>query len=1126
MRKFFIALLSAVCIATACLALAGCKEPEYYVLTYTEQEGVTFDFGEIKNGAEVKSGYTVNFKVTFDEDVEGTREVSLNDEKLELSESGEYSFEMKEDTSVTVNAWKAGAYKVKFDMGANENMMWYLDVDGKELNIEERNVNAGEKISFKLKVSVYCSESADDIKVTANTMVLYPDANGVYTFTVIGDTNVSVVGLQTDEDFLVRGDGAGTEKSPFIIKKPIDLYRMAYLLDDSFNMGRYSTMNCKLTEDIDLKGEKLYIIGEFPDDESMAVFCGTFDGNGHTISNYYIEDYIIDQSTGTKVQLSNIGMFGVCSATVDSPVVIKNLTLENFEMKVNGDSLVDKGFYAGGIVGRGVGVNLINCSASGTITAYGNNDYFSNVGGLIGYQQAVYENGMFNHPAYINGCSSDVEIICPAGNVLSAGGIVGILSAADEVSNAYVTDSYSTGNVSGAIYTGGIVGNLGSYSSVANCYATGEIVANSRVGLINGSDIFAKAYGGGIVGYAGGDTVISGCVFTGEVFASANQGTSFTGGIAGGKDMGDKLSFIDSRELISINNAESAGSGEEFFLGLGWSANVWQFGEGMPVLKKDANPVQVTLTVSYNGKQVSGKPEDGFNLTGYRSMAEIYQTENGMLRYVNTDDGLRSYGYFFDKECKVAVPSAYVPVSNITIYAAFADYSEVAGRYYFRTKDGSSSVYAEFDAQGNMLYRNGALNFTAVYTYDGEKITVAPSPATELSVPENGTDASTVYRVPACAQFNKGADSLVFEFKIYANNIVYSDTVTAVGTSDFVTGTYYSDTAVSEYTFYKDGSGIKAGTRFTYTVNGGRVEMAFAGQTSPEYGTIGNEGITINGALYKAYDVLKGKWEKSASTHESYTFNGKGGWVYEQIAYDEAGLSEVLKTKTGVYTLNGDTADLGEGKTLKINADGFIEITEGSFKQTYYKENSFVGKWTFTSTKNPTTIEFAGIGLDGYGEVYVSLMRGEPVTMTYETDGASYVYIYDKDVLFGRLSYSQAKGTLEGVMYVSDSAGNMSEVMFCLYDEFYGDWTCENELFKNVRFNGLGIYDIAGTSNYTRVRGTVKIGNVTVNYKLDNSLMQGKFEFGGKEYLLSYDEAADTVTLSYGTETYTLTRKA
>ena len=58
------------------------------------------------------------------------------------------------------------------------------------------------------------------------------------------------------------------------------------------------------------------------------------------------------------------------------------------------------------------------------------------------------------------------------------------------------------------------------------------------------------------------------------------------------------------------------------------------------------------------------------------------------------------------------------------------------------------------------------------------------------------------------------------------------------------------------------------------------------------------------------------------------------------------------------------------------------------------------------------------------------------------------------------------------------------------------------------------------------MRGTVKIGNVTVNYKLDNSLMQGKFEFGGKEYSLSYDEAADTVTLSDGTETYTLTRKA
>ncbi|MDE6442092.1 MAG: hypothetical protein K2L12_05015 [Clostridia bacterium] len=1155
MRKFLVALLAVLCITLTGFAFACNQEPTYYILTYNEQPGVTFDFGEIQSGAEVKEGYTVQFKVTFDDATEGSKEVSANNEVIKPDENGVYSFVMSGDITVTANAWLVSDYKVNFDMGTgnssdddgpvtNENMMWYLDADGKPMGQLEQSHRGGDLVKFKLKTSVYCSDSAKNFRVTANTTVLTPDEGGVYSFIVSDNTNINVVGLHTDEDMIYRKDGSGTEEDPYILRKPIDLFAMAVYIENSFYDGYYATLHYKMDADIDLAGEKLYIIGDYPDEDSKAMFCGTFDGDGHTISNYYIEDYIIDQSNGQKVPLANIGMFGVCSATIGAPVTIKNLNLKDFTIITDGSLHNAGGFYVGGLVGYGVGVNVVNCSVSGRIEANGNSDYFGNAGGIMGYQQSVYQSDTVKHNSVVCSCASNVEIESNIGNIYAAGGISAIAASAENVSNACIIDCYSTGNIIGAIYTGGIVGSLSSYSSVANCYATGEVVAQSRAGLISGSDMYSTAYGGGIVGYASSDSIVSNSAFFGEVVASSTTAGSqyaVTGHIIGGKDFGGNLLHINSHEAVDNHNAQTA-TGVDF-KDLGWSSRIWDLSETLPTLKQVPDYDYIAVTVVFgDSNKVEGSGAKLYELDGYNSMA----ASEVIPRYLTADNGNRSYGYFFDSALTIPVPTGYVPTGVVTLYVGFADYSKVAGTYYFRTQSGSSSVRVILTADGEMNFSSGALTYTTQYMFDGTNIILNASPATVIDVPNsnNGNNNTpttyTSYTVPAMAVYSDGGE-LEFVYSLYISNALYRYTVAAVEESHSVSGVYYSSVSgAPEYTFYKDGSGIK-GTldRFTYTKNGNDIEITYSA-TQTESATLSGSTITINNVAHTAYDKLTGKWVTSAHTHESFEFDGKGGWKYKYALYNDAGVELNPKaTAQGTYTFAEGVATLqtdgGVYATVTVTEEGFLKLNGG---KTYYRENSFVGTWTYTSLHNPTTVTFYGIGLDGYGKVHVSHLTdmaygddGESsyngLDMLYEVEGGI-AYIYYGDILYGQLSYSYARGTLDGVMYLSENAAEASTVMFCLYDVYYGNWvesTEEVTPFESVKFNGLGSYDIPGVVDaYSRVRGTISIGGstVSVTYKLTHSLTEGKFTYNGTEYTLSYNETDGTVTVSDGTNTYTL----
>lgn len=81
------------------------------------------------------------------------------------------------------------------------------------------------------------------------------------------------------------------------------------LKEDNTQEFSFKDQTVKLTADIDLQNEEWTPIGNID-----AIFQGTFDGQGHTISNLYI-------NMPTK---SNVGFFGYTTQGE-----IKNLTIEN-----------------------------------------------------------------------------------------------------------------------------------------------------------------------------------------------------------------------------------------------------------------------------------------------------------------------------------------------------------------------------------------------------------------------------------------------------------------------------------------------------------------------------------------------------------------------------------------------------------------------------------------------------------------------------------------------------------------------------------------------------------------------------------------------------------------------------
>ncbi len=368
--------------------------------------------------------------------------------------------------------------------------------------------------------------------------------------------------------------GTGTEADPYLISNGAQLALLARSINDSDNNAYYDK-HYKLTDNIDLGGKEWDPIGCSATSKNTYSgsrnFCGVFDGNGFTVSNFKI-------SSPKKSYYYSFGLFGCISGAT-----VKNLGVTDFMIEVTNKENV-KNCVVGGITGSCGSKSVItDCYTKGTINAKTSvKDTNACAGGIAGTMGA----------AQITNCYTDVAVSAYIGAITNnngrayMGGIVGYASDASKSSESNISDCASVGAVSSnpacEAYAGGIAGILREYCNVKNCYSASDVTAESS----------AFVYVGGIAGASfGKNSSIAACVYTGNAKAVSARGKAYVGDVVSYKFSsvqplscyrlkGVSVKAAGNEPIYEILGAEceliTLNSGAFYTSELGWDESVWE----------------------------------------------------------------------------------------------------------------------------------------------------------------------------------------------------------------------------------------------------------------------------------------------------------------------------------------------------------------------------------------------------------------------------------------------------------------------------------------------------------------------------------------------------------------------
>ncbi len=1152
-RKILIGLMvaaGATCLggAAACNNNGG-DAPNYYQLDL-EGFGVDIVFqGELAEpdasgesfrfGGKVKEGVDVRFTVLVGNQAQGTPTVSLNSETM-VAEDGVYSFTMERDSKISITGLSA-LYTLSFPKSEEitssdgqiyreERRIKFYDEDDNEITDDVRVVG-GSDYTFKLWVSPYYN---DDFTVSCGFDVLEKqDVDGfysTYTLSSVGSNGeINVTGLTQQTSFANYGDGEygdGTAENPYKLSKPIDLFYLASIINTDYYSGYFSNLHYELTADIDMGGEQIYVIGD--NSTSYSAFCGTFNGNGHTIKNFYITDEVYDQESYAREYLTYVGLFGYSVGTIDGntqlvSAEIKNVTLEDYTVEVH-PATAQAGTYVGSVLGYGIGTEISGCkTVNGRISVINDNNQIVNAGGIVGRLQGAYGTtaaGTVSRAAFVRSCSADVSVQ-GTGSPHSEGGIVGYLISADESAIAYVVNCHSSGAVTGGMRAGGIVGTMGRFTSVANSYSTARVSAENNIeGLIY--EEFRGAYAGGIAGYAEENTVLSGCyAANGNLRANSTHGASYsaTGAFVASYALPDAAA-ADYYQLITFNNQENVSSpSESTFTALGWNESEWDFSGSLPTLKimQVGGDDPLDTLRSFTVKTVNGSTTvKTATVSGYTAMADWYVKANGVPEYAESASG-RSWGYYFDAELTKKVPYGFVPVQAETqLYFGYADYSTVAGTYYIEKTTYSDGAQITLTADGVAQIRSGGLYYECNYSYNGktgDNIVIYRSCLAALSYGEDeinggyfaygGTVGGGVLELKAYLTIVD-----ITSESEYISYIYPTETLRAVKLYDgFVYGEYKNTNGVF-YVFNKNGSGErKLGTSseaFTFApANGGNYTITFGGGRTEAVTLTGNGTVdTINNVAVSKIDGFKGSWKKFANSTMVFTFDGEGS------------VSLGGGTAVNYTAVSGGVGFTIDGVQYKATLNNGNLVING---ENYYVSDSFTGEWYTLAEKEQISISLGGVSTQGYGNAVISYTGNLSQTVEaeydlFETDGNTLLRIYVGDRQYGELSYTASSNKVSGSFY-SMLYSEYRSYEFDIYDIFRGVWAGVSDGFDTVTFNGR-------SASAGGAKVTVKTaGNVSKNgtYALTSGTA-GTMTVGGSTYNIEFNEKLNKITFTEAAE--------
>ncbi len=518
--------------------------------------------------------------------------------------------------------------------------------------------------------------------------------------------------------------GNGSVDNPYEISTAAEL---AWFRDYVNNESQYASAT--LTEDIDLS-EFCHAADAATNTEELSwdpigngrMYCGTFDGNGKTIRNLYINSTIMYK-----------GFFGYANSGS-----IKNITFDNAKVKnthYNGTGIltgafekctieniktlancsVEGTYNTGGIAGTGTG-NISNCENRAMVNGT------NNVGGIVGNSSDNTISSCANYGA-VTGTESNV------------GGMVGFFISGT------IQNCANYGDISGADCVGNQIG-YASICNLNNVLGIGNVTATtSQSGLLAGVIWDSSSTAAGILAYnSSAKLTINGIEQTGDaVKAIGISSLSSTGRIKAFSAEQLKSGLVAF--ILQGNASESAKWGQKLntddYPMLGSTNKVYS---DHPLTMKCSGELEGT------GKYSNTKPaqegtftmQHGNSIIHHESV-DVTCTVDGTIEYWECDVCNETYfderltqpvgniikeaatGHNYDEndkctKCQKEIQFVKLGNNNITIEKVFGSTKRISGYNLYKytaPEDGMLEVTA--DSHGEDTY--GALwdNRTAKY---------------------------------------------------------------------------------------------------------------------------------------------------------------------------------------------------------------------------------------------------------------------------------------------------------------------------------------------------------------------------------------------------------------------------
>ena len=574
--------------------------------------------------------------------------------------------------------------------------------------------------------------------------------------------------------------GNGSVDNPYEISSAAEL---AWFRDYVNNESQYASAT--LTEDIDLS-EFCHAADAATNTEELSwdpigngrMYCGTFDGNGKTIRNLYINSTIMYKGffgyavdcriknitfDNAKVKNTHYNGTGILAG------VFEKCTIENIKTLAN--CSVEGTYNTGGIAGAGTG-NISNCENRAMVNGT------NNVGGIVGYSS---DNTISSCDNTISSCANYGAVTGTESNV---GGMVGFFISGT------IQNCANYGDISGADCVGNQIG-YASICNLNNVLGIGNVTATtSQSGLLAGVIWDSSSTAAGILAYnSSAKLTINGIEQTGDaVKAIGISSLSSTGRIKAFTAEQLKSGLVAF--LLQGNASESAKWGQKLntddYPLLGSTNKVYS---DSPITMKCSGELEGT------GKYSNTKPaqEGTFTMLHGNSIihhesVDVTCTVDGTIEYWECDVCNETYldekltqpvgniikeaatGHNYDDndkctKCQKEIQFVKLGNNNITIEKVFGKKSKISGYNLYKfTAPEEGTLVVTADSHGEDTYGSLWESRTGDYLIKKDKGS------------DNGKDFKITYEVKKGTTYYIGAreydgDAIEGKVTLYVNLI-------------------------------------------------------------------------------------------------------------------------------------------------------------------------------------------------------------------------------------------------------------------------------------------------------------------------------------------------------------------